>query len=114
MSAAYTVRQVGDVTIVDVVGRITLGEGSDGLRDKIGELVVQDKKKVILNLAETWYIDSSGIGELVSGFTRLSNCGATLKLLVLCQQPKHMFKITKLNETFEVFEDEAEAVASFR
>ena len=75
MSAKLITRQVGDVTVIDAVGRITLGEGSSVFRETIKDLVSKGNKKVLLNLAEVSYIDSSGIGELVSGFTSVSNAG---------------------------------------
>lgn len=107
-------REYGDVTIVDITGRITLGEGADSLRDKTIDLVARGRRKVILNLAETSYIDSSGIGELVSGFTRLCNHGAQLKLLGLGKRVKQLLMDTKLYTVFEVFDNEAAAVRSFQ
>jgi anti-sigma B factor antagonist len=109
-----TIRQVGDVTIVDIQGRITLlGGGSGCLREMLAGLVKEGHKKVILNLAETSYIDSSGIGELVNGFTSLCNCGAQLKLLALTKRVEDLLRITKLYIVFDVYKDEAEAVRSF-
>jgi anti-sigma B factor antagonist len=113
VSAKFTEREVGDVTIVDVEGRVTLGEGSAGLRDQIKSLAARGRKKVILNLHDTMYFDSSGVGELVSGFTTLSNCGAQLKLLKLTKLLEDLLQITKLYTIFEVYDDEAKAVASF-
>lgn len=113
MSAKFTERQVGDVTIVDVEGRITLGEGSQSLRDEIKSLAELGHKKVILNLGATMYFDSSGIGELVSGFTALSYHGASLKLLNLTKRLEGVLQITKLYTIFEVFDDEEAAVRSF-
>jgi anti-sigma B factor antagonist len=109
-----TTRKVGDVTIVDIRGRITLGEGADSLRDLIIGLVDAGNKKVILNLAETSYIDSVGIGELVSGFSRLANHGAELKLLSLTRRVKDLLLITKLYTCFDVYEDENSALKSFK
>jgi anti-sigma B factor antagonist len=106
-------RQVGDVTVIDVSGRITLGEGSSTLRDALRELVAKGNKKILLNLGEVSYIDSSGIGELVSGFTTVSNQGGTLKLLSLTKRVKDLLQITKLYTVFDVHEDEAHAVRSF-
>lgn len=114
MSAKFTEREIGDVTIVEVQGRVTLGEGAAGLRDQIKSLAERGHKKVILNLHETMYFDSSGVGELISGFTTLSNCGAQLKLLKLTKRLEDLLQITKLYTVFEVFDDEAEAVRSFR
>ena len=113
MSAKLSPRQVGDVTVVDVSGRITLGEGSSNLRDGIRDLVTKGSKKILLNLAEVSYIDSSGIGELVSGFTSVANAGGHLKLIGLTKRVKDLLQITKLYTVFEVFEDESSAVRSF-
>jgi anti-sigma B factor antagonist len=106
-------RQVGDVTVVDAAGRITLGEGSSSLREKIRELVSKGHKKVLLNLGEVSYIDSSGIGELVSAFTTVTNQGGALKLLNLTKRVQDLLQITKLYTVFEVYDDEAAAVRSF-
>jgi anti-sigma B factor antagonist len=108
-----TTRQVGDVTVVDAVGRITLGEGASVFRDKIRELAASGNKKLLLNLAEVSYIDSSGIGEMVSGFTTVTNQGGVVKLLNLTKRVKDLLQITKLYTVFEVFDDEASAVRSF-
>jgi anti-sigma B factor antagonist len=113
VSVKLTTRQVGDVTVVDVAGRITLGEGSSTLRDALRELVGKDQKKVLLNLGEVSYIDSSGIGELVSGFTTVTNSGGALKLLNLNKRVKDLLQITKLYTVFDVHEDEASAIRSF-
>jgi anti-sigma B factor antagonist len=98
---------------VDVAGRITLGEGSSALRDTLRGLVSGGQKKILLNLGEVSYIDSSGIGELVSGFTTVTNSGGQLKLLNLAKRVKDLLQITKLYTVFDVHEDEAEAVRSF-
>ena len=113
MSIKFTTRQVGDVTVVDAVGRITLGEGSAALRDTIRDLATAGNKKVLLNLAEVSYIDSSGIGEMVSGFTTVTNAGGQLKLLSLTKRVKDLLQITKLYTVFEVHDDETGAVRSF-
>ena len=113
MSLKLTTRQVGDVTIVDAAGRITLGEGSSAFRDTIKELVNKGQKKILVNLGEVTYIDSSGIGELVSGYTTVSNAGGQLKLLNLTKRVHDLLQITKLYTVFEVFDDEAKALASF-
>jgi anti-sigma B factor antagonist len=104
---------VGDVTVMDVAGRITLGEGSSALRDALRELVGKNQKKILLNLGEVSYIDSSGIGELVSGFTTVTNSGGNLKLLNLNKRVKDLLQITKLYTVFDVHEDEAGAIRSF-
>ena len=114
MSVNLNTRQVGDVSVVDVAGRITLGEGSSALRDTLRGLVSSGQKKILLNLGEVSYIDSSGIGELVSGFTTVTNSGGELKLLNLAKRVKDLLQITKLYTVFDVHEDEAAAVRSFK
>jgi anti-sigma B factor antagonist len=101
------------VSVVDVAGRITLGEGSSALRDLLREMVGKGQKKILLNLGEVSYIDSSGIGELVSGFTTVTNSGGQLKLLNLNKRVKDLLQITKLYTVFDVHEDEAGAIRSF-
>jgi anti-sigma B factor antagonist len=113
VSVKLTTRQVGDVTVVDAVGRITLGEGASTFRDTVRELVGSGHKKMLLNLAEVSYIDSSGIGEMVSGFTTVANQAGQLKLLNLTKRVKDLLQITKLYTVFEVFDDEAAAIRSF-
>jgi anti-sigma B factor antagonist len=113
VSVKLSTRQVGDVTVVDVAGRITLGEGSSALRDMLRDMVTKDQKKILLNLGEVSYIDSSGIGELVSGFTTVTNSGGQLKLLNLNKRVKDLLQITKLYTVFDVHEDEAGAIRSF-
>ena len=113
MSVKIDTRKVGDVTVVDVSGRITLGEGSSALRDVLRDLTAQGNKKILLNLSEVSYIDSSGLGELVSGFTSVSNGGGTLKLLGLTKRVKDLLQITKLYTVFDVHEEEAHAIRSF-
>ena len=113
MSIQVSTHQVGDVTVVDVVGRITLGEGASMLRDSIRDAVAKGDKKILVNLGEVSYIDSSGIGELVSAFTTVTNQGGVLKLLGLTKRVKDLLQITKLYTVFEVFDNETSAVASF-
>ena len=113
MSVKLSTRQVGDVVVVDVAGRITLGEGSSALRDLLRDMVGKSQKKILLNLADVSYIDSSGIGELVSGFTTVTNQGGELKLLSLTKRVKDLLQITKLYTVFDVHDDEAAAVRSF-
>jgi anti-sigma B factor antagonist len=113
VSVKLTVRQVGDVVVVDAVGRLTLGEGSSTFRDTLRDLVAQGNKKIVLNLGEVSYIDSSGIGELVSAFTTVTNQGGRFKLLSLTKRVQDLLQITKLYTVFEVFDDEAAAVGSF-
>jgi anti-sigma B factor antagonist len=113
VSVKLATRQVGDVTVMDVAGRITLGEGSSVLRNALRDLVSKNQKKILLNLGEVSYIDSSGIGELVSGFTTVTNGGGALKLLNLNKRVKDLLQITKLYTVFDVHEDEASAIRSF-
>ena len=113
MSIKLSSRQVGDVSVIDAVGRITLGEGSSALRDMLRDMVAKGQKKILLNLSEVSYIDSSGIGELVSGFTTVTNQGGSLKLLGLTKRVKDLLQITKLYTVFDVHEDEAHAIRSF-
>jgi len=113
VSVKLNTRQVGDVSVVDVAGRITLGEGTSTLRDTIRELVGKNQKKILLNLGEVSYIDSSGIGELVSGFTTVTNSGGQMKLLNLNKRVKDLLQITKLYTVFDVYDDEAAAIRSF-
>jgi anti-sigma B factor antagonist len=108
-----TTRQVGDVTVVDAAGRITLGEGASTLRDTIRDLAAAGNKNLLLNLAEVSYIDSSGIGELVSAFTTVANAGGKVKLLNLTKRVQDLLQITKLYTVFEVFSAEDDAVRSF-
>ena len=113
MSMKISNRQVDGVSIVDCSGRITLGEGSVTLRDTVRELLSKGKKKILLNLGEVNYIDSSGIGELVSAFTTVRNQGGDLKLLNLTKKVHDLPQITKLYTVFDVKDDEAAAVKSF-
>src|SRR6202142_840265 len=107
-------RQVDGITIVDLSGRITLGEGSVVLRDTVKDLLGKGQKKILLNLGDVSYIDSSGIGELVSAFTSVRNQGGELKLLHLTKKVHDLLQITKLYTVFDVKDDEAGAIASFK
>ncbi len=106
-------RAVGDVTIIDVNGRMTLGEGQELLRDKVNSLIQQGQKKLVLNLAEVPYIDSAGLGEIVRTYTTVSHQGGALKLLNLTKRIQDLLAITKLLTVFETFDAEADAVGSF-
>jgi anti-sigma B factor antagonist len=106
-------RLVDGVVILDLSGRITLGEGSVQLRDAIRDLVAQGQKNILLNLGDVNYIDSSGIGELVSAFTTVKNQGGQLKLLNLTKKVHDLLQITKLYTVFDVKDDEASAIGSF-
>jgi anti-sigma B factor antagonist len=106
-------RQVDGVTIVDLSGRITLGEGSVVLRDQIRDLLNKGTKKILLNLGDVSYIDSSGIGELVSAYTTVRNQGGELKLLNLTKKVHDLLQITKLYTVFDIKDDEATAIKAF-
>lgn len=106
-------RRVDGVTILDLSGRITLGEGSVVLRDQIRDLISKGEKKILLNLGDVTYIDSSGIGELVSAFTTVRNQGGELKLLNLTKKVHDLLQITKLYTVFDVKDDEASAIKAF-
>ena len=106
-------RRVGDVVVLDVKGRVTLGEGDEILKDKVNSLLNQGSKKLILNLAEVPYIDSAGLGEIVRTFTTVSRQGGSLKLLNLTKRITDLLAITKLLTVFETFDSEGEAVKSF-
>jgi anti-sigma B factor antagonist len=113
VSMKIKTRQVDGVTIMDCSGRITLGEGSVQLRDAVRDLLAKGSKQILLNLGDVTYIDSSGIGELVSAFTTVRNQGGDLKLLNLTKKVHDLLQITKLYTVFDVKDDEASAVASF-
>jgi anti-sigma B factor antagonist len=113
VSMKIKTRQVDGITIMDCSGRITLGEGSVQLRDAVRDLLAKGSKQILLNLGDVTYIDSSGIGELVSAFTTVRNQGGDLKLLNLTKKVHDLLQITKLYTVFDVKEDEASAVASF-
>ena len=114
MTMKISPRQVDGVTILDCSGRITLGEGSVILRDAVRDLLSKGQKKILLNLGEVNYIDSSGIGELVSAFTTVRNQGGELKLLNLTKKVHDLLQITKLYTVFDVRDDEASAVQAFK
>jgi len=113
MSLKSSSRQVDGVTILDLSGRITLGEGSVVLRDTIRELLGKGDKKILLNLGDVTYIDSSGIGELVSAYTAVRKEGGDLKLLNLTKKVHDLLQITKLYTVFDVKDDEAAAIAAY-
>lgn len=106
-------REVSHVTIVDINGRITLGDETGQLRDTVRRLLAEDRKKIVLNLAHVDYIDSSGVGELVSSFTTVRNAGGDLKLLSLSKKVHDILNVTKLYTVFDVKDDEFTAVKSF-
>jgi anti-sigma B factor antagonist len=106
-------RAVGDVVVLDLKGKITLGEGDELLKDKVNSLVNQGHKKIVLNLAGVPYIDSAGLGEVVRTYTTVSRQGGSLKLLNLTKRITDLLSITKLLTVFETFDSENEAVRSF-
>jgi anti-sigma B factor antagonist len=106
-------RVVGDVIILDLKGKMTLGEGDELLREKVSSLVSQGQKKLIMNLDGVPYIDSAGLGEIVRTYTTVSRQGGKLKLLNLTKRIEDLLSITKLLTVFEVFEDESEALQSY-
>jgi anti-sigma B factor antagonist len=107
-------RQAGDVTVLDMSGKITIGEGSVALRSAVRRLLEEGKKKILLNLAGVGYIDSSGIGELVSSFTAINKEGGQLKLLNLTQKLQDLLGITKLLTVFDVYDNESDALGSYK
>jgi anti-sigma B factor antagonist len=107
-------REVDGVTVLDLSGRITLGEGSVQIRDAIRDLISKGQKGILLNLGDVNYIDSSGLGELVSAFTTAKNQGADLKLLHLTKKVHDLLQLTKLYTVFDVKDDEASAIASIK
>jgi anti-sigma B factor antagonist len=106
-------RVVNDVTILDLKGKITLGDGDEALKDKINSLVLQNQRRILLNLAEVPYIDSAGLGEVVRTYTTVSRQGGQLKLVGLTKRITDLLSITKLLTVFETFESEADALKSF-
>jgi anti-sigma B factor antagonist len=108
-----TTRDVSHVTLVDINGRITLGDETGKLRDTVRQLIAADKKKIVLNLAHVDYIDSSGVGELVGSFTTVRNAGGELKLLNLTKKVHDVLHVTKLYTVFDIKDDEFTAIKSF-
>ena len=107
-------RQAGDVTILDMNGEVRIGEGSIALRDAIRNLAAAGKKKILLNLAGVNYVDSSGIGELIANYTTVNRGGGQMKLLNLTEKVQDLLVITKLLTVFDVYDNEAEALSSFK
>ena len=114
MALQGTCRQIGDVAIIDFSGKITLGEGSSMLRHTIRDLIDNGQRKIVLNLYDVDYIDSSGIGELVSGYTTVRNAEGEMKLLHLTKRVHDLLQITRLFTVFDVQSDEESALRSFR
>jgi anti-sigma B factor antagonist len=113
MSMKFTTREVNGVTVMDLSGKITLGEGGATLRDEVRNIISKGSKKILLNLGEVNYIDSSGLGELVSAFTAVKNAGGELKLVNLTKKVSDLLVITKLVTVFDVRDNEAAAISSF-
>ncbi len=113
MTMKASSRKVDGIVIVDLSGRITLGEGAVVLRDTVKEISSRGEKKILLNLGDVTYIDSSGIGELVAAFTSVKNAGGELKLLNLTKKVHDLLQITKLYMVFDVQDSEASAIAAF-
>jgi len=113
MSFKATTREVGDVSVIDMDGRITLGEGSALLRDLIRENLARGRKKIVLNLAGIVYIDSTGLGELVSGYRLIKSEGGEIKLLNLNKKVTDLLQITRLYTVFDIHNQESQAVTSF-
>jgi len=107
-------RAVGEVVVLDLKGRVTLGDGDELLKDKVNSLVNRGFKKIVLNLAEVPYVDSAGLGEIVRTYTTVSRQGGSLKLLNLTKRITDLLSITKLLTVFETFDQESEAVGSFK
>ena len=113
MSVKASTRQRGNVTVIDLSGQIKLGEGTSVLRDTVRDLLGKGQKKILLNLGDVNYIDSIGVGELISALTSVRNQGGELKLLRLTKKVRDVLQITKLYTVFHVLDDEAEAIAAF-
>jgi anti-sigma B factor antagonist len=113
MNVKLNRRQVGDVAVIDVSGRITLGEESNAIRNEVRNLTASGNRKILLNLGDVSYIDSTGIGELIAGFTSAVKAGGSMKLLDPIKRVKHLLQMTNLNTIFEMHEDEANALRSF-
>lgn len=114
MSMKVSVRQFEDISIVDLSGQIKMGEGSSTVRDMVKDLLAKGNKKILLNLGEVTYIDSSGIGEMVAAFTSTRNQGGEMKLLKLTHKVRDLLTITKLITVFDVQDEEATAIAAFK
>ncbi len=114
MALTIASRELDGVTILELNGRITLGEGSVQIRDAIRDLIGKGTKSILLDLGEVNYIDSSGLGEMVSAYTTAKNQGAALKLLKLTRKVHDLLQLTKLYTVFDIYDDEASAIASYK
>ena len=106
-------RSAGDVTVLDLKGRMTMGEGDELLKDKVNSLILQGRKKLVLNLADVPYVDSAGLGEIVRTYTTVTKQGGSLKLANLTTRITDLLSITKLLTVFDTYDSEADAVRSF-
>jgi len=113
MSLKASTRKVGSVAVVDLSGRITLGDGSGTLRDTVKQLMDAGEKQIVLNMGDVSYIDSAGLGELVGSYTTISNSGGQLKLAAVQKKMKDLMQITKLYTVFQAYDTEEEAIQSF-
>jgi anti-sigma B factor antagonist len=114
VALAISSREVDGVTVLELSGRITLGEGSVQLRDAIRDAIAKGQRNILVDLGEVNYIDSSGLGELVSAYTTARNQGAKLKLLKLTKKVHDLLQLTKLYTVFDIYDDEASAIASYK
>jgi anti-sigma B factor antagonist len=113
MSMKISTREVKDVSIIDLSGRLTMGEACAAIRDEIHDEIGHGTRKILLNLADVSYIDSAGLGELTAAFTSMKNRDGRLKLLNLTRRIHDLLQITKLYTVFDVYDDEKKAIASF-
>jgi len=113
MNVKLNRRQVGDIEVIDVSGRITLDEESNAIRNEVRHLTASGSRKILLNLGDVSYIDSTGIGELVASFRSAVKAGGSMKLLDPTKRVRHLLQMTNLNTVFDMHEDEANAVRSF-
>ena len=114
MALTIASREVDGVAVLDLSGRITLGEGSVQLRDAVRGLISKGRKNILLNMGDVNYVDSSGLGELVSAYTTAKNQQAEVKLLNLTRKVHDLLQLTKLYTVFDIFDDEASAITSFK
>lgn len=109
----FSTRKLGDVTVIDVDGKVLLGEGDVEIKQAVDNLLKQGQKKIILNLAKVPYLDSAGLGEIIRCFTTLRKNGGNFKLLSPNQRIKDLLNITKLLNVFDCYDNESAALASF-
>ena len=114
MTLTISAHEANTISVLDLKGRITLGEGSMQIRDAIRDLVSKGQRSILLNLGDVNYIDSSGLGELVAAYTTARNVGAELKLLNLSRKVHDLLQLTKLYTVFEAYDDESVAISSFK